>query len=58
MKTNPLHHAPTLPTIEGDDTSAALWELCNARPTMRDDAPDMNESNVEFLLQIDVSFRD
>lgn len=55
MKT-PLHHSPTMPTIESDDTSAALWELCNATPTMGDDAPDMGSATEEFLLQIDVSF--
>ena len=53
-----LHRAPTLPTIEQDSPSAALWELCSDAPLNRacDDAPDYNDDNLEFMLQIDVTF--
>lgn len=50
----PLHYTPTM---GDDDTSAALWELCNATPHHGgDDAPDMTDATQEFMLQIDVSF--
>lgn len=53
-----LHRAPTLPTIEQDSPSAALWELCNDAPVNRacDDAPDYSDDALNFMLQIDVTF--
>ena len=47
-----LHHAPTLPTIEQDSTSAELWELCSDAPINRasDDAPDYNNDNLDFAV--------
>lgn len=56
----PLHHTPTLPTIEQEQDSprAALWEIYNDAPLNRayDDAPDYNDDAIEFMLQIDMTF--
>ncbi len=53
---NPIHNAPTLPTIEQDSTE--LWEICDDAPLNRasDDAPDYNDDALDFMLQIDVTF--
>lgn len=53
-----LHRTPTLPTIEQDSASAALWELYSDAPLNRacDDAPDYNDDAIEFMLQIDITF--
>ena len=54
----PLHHTPTLPTIEQDTTSAELWELRNDTPrTMgSDESIDFDNDSLDFMLQIDMTF--
>ena len=54
----PLHQTPTLPTIEQDSSSTALWELCNDTPrTMGSgESIDFDNEALEFMLQIDTTF--